>query len=102
MAAEAAEGSTVAVVVEGSTVEAAEGSTVAEATAAAGTTARPVAVVMEAVDTAAPMVGAETTIRCLLAAPIPLDVPAILTAEPVIEDLRLATAATVQQGVVPA
>lgn len=95
MAAEAAEASTaVAVVVEGSTV--------AEATAAAGTTAHPVAVVMEAVGTAAPTVGAGTTIRCLLGAPIPLGVPAILTAQPVIEDLRLATAATVPRVVVPA
>lgn len=93
MAAEAAGASTAVVV---------EVSTVAEATAAAGTTARPVAVVMEAAGTAAPMVGAGTTIRCLLAAPIPLGVPAILTAQPVIEDSRLATAATVQQVVVPA
>jgi hypothetical protein len=67
-------------------------STVAEATVAAGTTARPVAAAM----------AAGITIRCLLAAHIPRDVLATLTAQPVTEDLRGATGATAQLAVVPA
>jgi hypothetical protein len=100
MAAEAAVASTVVVAGEAFTVAVVvEGSTVgAEAELI---TARPAAAAM-AGGTAAPSVGAEITIRCLLAAHILPVAPATLTAQPVTEDTRRATVATVQRAIVPA
>ena len=69
---------------------------------AADITARPAAAATAAVGIAAPMAVVEITIRCLLAALIPLDALAIPTVRPVIEDTRRATVATVQQAVVRA
>jgi hypothetical protein len=91
MAAEAAEASTVAA---GAVFTAAVEATVE----AADIIARPAAAAMAAVGIADPMAVAGITIRCLLAAPIPLGAPAIPTVRPVTEDMRRATAATTPQA----
>jgi hypothetical protein len=100
MAAEAVAASTV-VVAAGAVFTAAAAvaaaSTVVEATEAAPITARRAAAAMAAVGIAAPTAVAGTTIRCLLAAHIPPDAPAIPIVRPVTGDMRQATAATTQQ-----
>ena len=78
-----------------------EASTVVEATEA-GITAHPAAAAMAAVGTAARTAVAGIAIPCLLAAHIPPDALATRTAQPVTEDTRRATVATVQQAVVRA
>ena len=71
---------------------------VAATVEAAGITARHAVAAMAAVGIADPMAVAGITIRCLLAAHIPLGAPAIPTVRPVTEDMRRATAATTQQA----
>ncbi len=75
-----------------------EASTVVEATEV-GITARHAAAAMAAVGTAARTAVAGITIRCLLAAHIRPGALATPTAQPVTEDMRRATVATVQQAV---
>lgn len=102
MVVEAEAVASMAVVVEAvSTVAAVEDSTAVAATEEVAVITAPHAAAAMAEDIAAGMavaraaaITAATTIRCRLAAPIPQDVPAILTIHPRIADTPQAIAAT--------